>query len=71
MFKLVCQIEITSGTVERLNCRTEQDVHPVRVDNSRVFRLNPPSSRHGTRDSHREHPQGIQHVDTGDRSVRT
>ena len=68
--KLDRQVAIISGTVGRLNCRADQDVHRVRVDNCRALRLSAPTSRHCTRDSHREHPQGIQHVDSRDQRVR-
>ena len=54
--KLDRQVAIISGTVGRLNCR--------------ALRLSAPTSRHCTRDSHREHPQGIQHVDSRDQRVR-
>ena len=60
--KLDYEVEITSHADRRLNCRADQDVHRVRVDNWRALRLSAPTSRHFTRDGSREYPQGIQHA---------
>ena len=70
-FQLNSDVKISFGAYMRLVCRLDQYVHRIRVKDSRALRLTSPASRHCTRDSARQHPQGIQHADDRDQHIRT
>ena len=67
LFKLGCKVKRKTGTVGRLNCRAEQYVHLVRVDNSRALRLYPPEHCDSIENIHRESNTLMRKIDTYER----